>query len=143
VDTRDDELEATINGVTERFGGPFEIRTGVSFRSIIRNTHSTIIHLTMYGETLEDVIPRIVDSTRSGSDVLIVVGATKVPREVYDTAHFNVSVGNQPHSEVSALGILLYRIRMETGETERFNGSVTVIPSARGKRVETRNGDDQ
>ena len=33
---------------------------------------------------------------------MIVVGAEKVPREIYELADYNVAVGSQPHSEVSA-----------------------------------------
>ncbi|MCK7488956.1 MAG: hypothetical protein MZU79_00960 [Anaerotruncus sp.] len=41
---------------------------------------------------------------------MIVVGAEKVPPEIYQLADWNVAVGNQPHSEVAALAITLDRI---------------------------------
>ena len=44
-------------------------------------------------------------------NLLVVVGAEKVPREIYELADYNVGVGSQPHSEISALAILLDRIQ--------------------------------
>ena len=40
-----------------------------------------------------------------GSDILIIVGGSKVPGKVYKAADWNVSVTTQPHSEVSSLAI--------------------------------------
>ena len=52
-----------------------------------------------------DAIPKI----PKDEDIMIIVGASKVPFEVYERADFNVSVGNQPHSEIAALAIFLDR----------------------------------
>ena len=44
-----------------------------------------------------------------GKDVMLLVGSQKVPGEFYseEVSDFNVGVGNQPHSECSALAIFL------------------------------------
>jgi tRNA (cytidine56-2'-O)-methyltransferase len=68
-------------------------------------------------------------------DFLIVVGAEKVPREVYDRADFNVSVGNQPHSEIAALAIFLDRFTGGVALYADREGKLTVIPNERGKTV--------
>ena len=64
--------------------------------------------------------------------VLIIVGGSKVPAEIYEAAHYNVSVGNQPHSEVSAIAIILDRI---SKRKEFENGKIKIIPSERGKKI--------
>jgi tRNA (cytidine56-2'-O)-methyltransferase len=67
--------------------------------------------------------------------MLIVVGAEKVPPEVYQEADFNVAVGNQPHSEVAALAIFLDRLSEGEGLHQDFEGKLTVLPCERGKRI--------
>jgi len=131
VDTEDRVLEDTVNSVTDRFGGPFRIETGVNWKNIIREWKGTKVHLTMYGEHIDDALPGI-----PKDDVLIIVGAEKVPRDLYDMADFNVAVGNQPHSEVAALAVFMDRLLGERGLRRRYRGSkVEIIPNPRGKTV--------
>jgi tRNA (cytidine56-2'-O)-methyltransferase len=88
----------------------------------------------MYGEELEKGVKNL-DLER---DMLIVVGAEKVPREVYEKADCNISVGNQPHSEVSALAVFLYRF-FEGDPFRVFEGGqMKILPCERGKKVEQR-----
>ncbi len=130
VSTKDEGLERTVNSVVERFGGAFTIRTGVDWRKEIKAWKGQVVHLTMYGERLSEALPTL--DTR---DMMIVVGAEKVPREVYDLADRNISIGNQPHSEVAALAIFLDRY-LGGGMLERsFEGGLTVVPNPRGKTV--------
>jgi len=68
-------------------------------------------------------------------DILIFVGAEKVPPEVYQRVDFNISVGNQPHSEIAALAIFLDRFTEGKALYEDRNGRMTVIPNERGKTV--------
>jgi len=131
VPARDAALEATVRRLVAKFGGGFEVRTGVPWRPVLEAWRGPIVHLTMYGEALEAALPRI---PRDG--LLVVVGAEKVPREVYDLATFNVSVGNQPHSEVAALAVFLDRLLGGAGLGRDFRGKVRVVPTPRGKVVE-------
>ena len=86
----------------------------------------------MYGENINE----FQKDSREENDILIVVGAEKVPREIYDYADYNVSVGNQPHSEISALGIVLDRIQNgKQFEKEFENSKRVIIPSKNGKNV--------
>ncbi len=130
ISERDAELESTIRDVVSRFGGDFTIVTGVNWRNLIREWRGTTVHLTMYGEPLEDAIVNI-----AGGDFLVVVGAEKVPGEVFKLADHNIAVGSQPHSEVAALAIFLDRI--SKGEWARldFGGERVIIPSKEGKIV--------
>jgi tRNA (cytidine56-2'-O)-methyltransferase len=131
VSTRDVALERSIRGVVRRFGGDFRIETGVRWRPILKEFPGSKVHLTMYGQRFEEVLPRV-----RGRDLLVVVGAEKVPRELYDLADWNVAIGNQPHSEVAALAIFLERV-LGPGAWDRddFAGRVRIRPSARGKDV--------
>ncbi len=132
VDTRDPKLEQTIARVNDQFGGDFTIETGTSPRSIMNHFRGTIVHLTMYGEEVDNVIREI----PKGEDLLIIIGSEKVPREVFDLAHFNVSVSNQPHSEVSALAIFLDRYFNGRQLHMDFLGvEINILPDSRGKTV--------
>jgi len=130
VSTKDEVLERTIRGVVERFGGEFRIKTGVEWRKAIRSWKGEVVHLTMYGEALSKALPSV-----KKKDLMIVVGAEKVPREVYDLATRNVSVGNQPHSEVAALAIFLDRYLKGKTLEKRVRGRLTIVPNPRGKTV--------
>jgi len=133
IGKEDRVLEDGIRSVTERFGGDFRIETGVNWRRIIRDFRGTKVHLTMYGQNLSDAIPEI---RKRGGDMLIIVGAEKVPREVYDEADFNVAVGNQPHSEVAALAVFLDRFTGGVWEQKTFSGGrMRVLPDPRRKTV--------
>ena len=86
----------------------------------------------MYGENINNVESLI----RNEENILIVVGAEKVPREVYNLADYNVAIGNQPHSEISALAILLDRIQNgKQFQTSFNNAQKTIIPTKKGKKV--------
>ena len=131
VDTRDPGLEEGIHGVTERFGGGFEIKTGVKWKDALKDFDGTVVHLTMYGHRMDEALPKI----PKDRDMMIVVGAEKVPAEVYQRADFNVSVGNQPHSEISALAIFLYAYTGGGSLYSDRGGKMTVVPNERGKTV--------
>lgn len=131
VDTRDPKLEENINSVVERFGGDYQIKTGVSWKAATKNFAGKIVHLTMYGQRLDEalkVIPK-------DEDLMVIVGAEKVPPEVYEKADFNVSVGNQPHSEIAALAIFLDRFTEGKNLYGKRNGKIEVVPNERGKTV--------
>ena len=86
----------------------------------------------MYGENINE----IENDIQKEANILIVVGAEKVPREIYEQSDYNVSIGNQPHSEVSALAILLDRIQKgEQFEKKFSNSKRAIIPSKNGKNV--------
>jgi tRNA (cytidine56-2'-O)-methyltransferase len=138
VDRTDPELETRVVDVVDRFGGPFDIQTGVSLKGSLRGWEGTVVHLTMYGEPLDEALPRI----PRDRDLLVVVGSEKVPGDLFDQAGFNIAVGNQPHSEVAALAVFLDRLLEGEGLRRRFEGNLEVQPSARGKVVTTRGPED-
>ena len=131
VDTKDSALERTVRELVRRFGGPFDIETGVPWRRILREFRGTKVHLTMYGLPIDEVLP-----TLPRDDLLVVVGAEKVPSELYRLANVNVAVGNQPHSEVAALAVFLDRLLEGKGLRREFRGRLRIRPSPHGKDVE-------
>ncbi|MCA1819327.1 MAG: tRNA (cytidine(56)-2'-O)-methyltransferase [Thermoplasmatota archaeon] len=133
----DQDLVRTVQGVADRFGGTFAAESGTGWKGPLKEWKKAggqVVHLTMYGRPLAEAVPRIL--ARKGG-ILVVVGAEKVPGEVYELADENVAVGNQPHSEVAALAILLDRLREGRWESDEFPGAkLRVQPTARGKVVE-------
>jgi len=126
----------TVEDITDRFGGPFEVTVTDSYRPTLEDWEGPVVHLTMYGEPVEEVTPEI-RANHVEAPVLVVVGAGKVDFEVYDRADWNVGVTNQPHSEVAALAVFLDRL-FEGDELDREweDADRRVVPKATGKRVE-------
>lgn len=131
VSTRDLSLERTVNAVTRQFGGPFTIETGVAWRRVLKEAGGTKVHLTMYGLPLDEILPKLDDD-----DLTVVVGAEKVPKDVFRLVDWNVSVGHQPHSEVAALAVFLDRLLHGAGLRREFRGRVRIRPHPLGKDVE-------
>ncbi|HZD43741.1 MAG TPA: tRNA (cytidine(56)-2'-O)-methyltransferase, partial [Methanomicrobiales archaeon] len=96
----------SLDDVTARWGGTFSVRDKVRWKRCIeewKKEGGTVVHLTMYGIPFQQVIPDL----RTCEKVLVVVGAEKVPGEVYGLADYNLSVTGQPHSEISSLAVFL------------------------------------
>jgi len=125
----------TVRDITGRFGGPFEVEVVDGHRPVLRDWEGSVVHLTMYGERVQDVEGAVRTAHREGP-LLVVVGAGKVPAEVYEAADWNLGVTNQPHSEVAALAVFLDRL-FEGRELDRewAGAERRVIPQATGKRV--------
>ena len=130
IASKDAGLVKSVRSVVARFGGDFVIEDGVDWKRTVKDWRGTVVHLTMYGLPIDEVVPKI-----PKGDVLVVVGAEKVPRAIFDLAHFNIAVGNQPHSEVAALAVFLDRFLGGEGIRLSHAGKLTVIPSERDKRV--------
>ncbi|AGB36970.1 tRNA (cytidine(56)-2'-O)-methyltransferase [Natronococcus occultus] len=128
----------TVADITDRFGGPFEAELTDSPQALIRNWEGRVVHLTMYGERIQDVEDKIRSAREDdGEPLLVVVGSEKVPFDVYEAADWNVGVTNQPHSEVAGLAVFLDRL-FEGRELDRewVDADREVIPMETGKRVE-------
>src|SRR3989338_1953955 len=132
---QDDSFEASINDVTERFGGKFKIEFSESWKKTIqfyKKKKFLVVHLTMYGLEIQKQIGKI----RKNKNILLIVGGEKVHWEVYQLADYNIAVTNQPHSEVAALAIFLDRYFSGKELNKKFSGKIRIIPQERGKKVE-------
>ncbi len=133
--TKDSAMEESIDKVVKSWGGEFFIRTGEPWRKAVagwRQEGGLVVHLTMYGMPIDEVLPKI-----KGRDVMVIVGAEKMPGEVFGVANLNIAVSNQPHSEVAALAIFLDRVFEGSELKKEFKkGRMRIIPSENSKRVE-------
>jgi tRNA (cytidine56-2'-O)-methyltransferase len=126
----------TVRDITGRFGGPFAVELREDQKAVVRDWEGTVVHLTMYGERVQDVEGEVRESVRDGDDLLVVVGGEKVPWALYERADFNVGVTNQPHSEVAGLAVFLDRL-FEGAELDRewVDADREVVPEPTGKTV--------
>lgn len=128
------EIKDTLEKINKIWGGNFVVEFIDNWKSIIKKKKGEykIVHLTMYGESINDIDEQL----SKEENLLIVVGAEKVPREIYEIADYNVGIGNQPHSEISALAILLDRIQKGDQFKKSFPGAKRkIIPTRKGKNV--------
>ena len=131
---KDPKFEESIKDTVKRWGGTFSISYEANWRGLVNSWSDNIVHLTMYGIPVEEISETIMDC---GEQLLVVVGGPKVPRDMYEYATWNVSVTNQPHSEVSALAIFMYFLQGEAALKHEFTGGeIKITPNKRGKSVE-------
>jgi len=130
------EIKDTLEKINKTWGGNFIVEFIENWKSIIKKKKEEgfkIIHLSMYGQKINDVQMQL----RTEEKMLVIVGAEKVPREIYELADYNVGVGSQPHSEISALAILLDRIQNGKQFEKVFpDAKRKIIPTKKGKNVE-------
>ncbi len=131
----DPGVARSIEDVADRWGGDFFVENDVKWRRCILDWKAgggKVAHLTMYGLRMTDVI----DEVRSQERVLVVVGAEKVPGDIYGLADYNVSVTTQPHSEISSLALFLDHL-FEGKELNREypDAKIRIEPTKVGKKT--------
>jgi len=142
ADTTDPHIEETVVKIVKTWGGNFRFEMGTPWKKAVKGWKAeggVIVHLTAYGENIQtsDVMDRIKAQNRG---VMLLVGSQKVPGEFYsdEVSDFNVAVGNQPHSECSALAIFLDRYfdGKELGKPFE-KAKISIVPKERGKEIKT------
>ena len=141
-DVEDKNIAETIEKITAHWGGTFHFEMGIPWKKAVddwKMKGGVIVHLTAYGENVQtsDVLSRIKSLNK---DVLVLVGSQKVPGNFYsnDVSDFNVSIGNQPHSECAALAIFLDRFFAGEELAKDFGrAKMKIVPSARGKKIKS------
>ncbi len=132
---KDDNLVESVRRVSERWGGKFSATYEESWKDVIRKYKKkkfTVIHLTMYGLSVQKQISKI----RKSKNILVIVGSEKVPPEVYQLADYNIAVTNQPHSEIAALSIFLHEYQKGKELNKSFSkAKIKITPAAKGKNV--------
>ena len=136
----DEGVIEAINKVVGDWGGIFEVSYGgKNWEKIMRDwkqeNGGKIIHLTMYGEPLLEIVNRL-RKIFNESDFLVVMGGEKVPKRLYKMADFNISITNQPQSEIAALAVFLdHLFQGEELKKEFENAKIKVIPSSDKKII--------
>ena len=137
---QDERMEKTIQNLSKTWGGTFRVEYKKNWKKAInffKMQKTEIIHLTMYGLPIQDVVNQII---KSNKDVLVVVGGAKVPGEVFKLADWNVSITCQPHSEISALCIFLHEFLQGKEFYLTFeDAQIEVVPQFKGKKVISKN----
>ena len=139
-DVVDQKIKETIERVTQNWGGEFLFEMGIPWKRFVRDWKADdglVVHLTAYGENIQT--SHVLDRIRAfEKKVLIIVGSQKVPKEFFLEGYsdFNVSIGNQPHSECAAVAIFLDRFFEGRELATKFEKpKIRIIPQRRGKKT--------
>ncbi|MCL2288701.1 MAG: tRNA (cytidine(56)-2'-O)-methyltransferase [Candidatus Bathyarchaeota archaeon] len=140
ADIEDKSIEKTVKNITKHWGGDFSFEMGLNWRRVVcdwKHQGGIVVHLTAYGENIQasNVMNRICET---GKNVLLLMGSQKVPGEFYsaEVSDFNIAIGNQPHSECSALAVFLDRFFEGKELAVDFEkAEVKIIPQEHGKNV--------
>jgi tRNA (cytidine56-2'-O)-methyltransferase len=132
----DESIKDTVASVSERWGGGFKVEIIQDWKKLAKawkKGGGKVAHLTMYGINIDDIAERL----RKESKLLVIIGAEKVPQEVYELADYNIAIGNQPHSEIAALAIFLDRIFIGEQFKRVFaDADLKIVPAEKAKKVE-------
>lgn len=131
----DKELEDTISKINSLWGGDFGVEFIENWKQSLKKYKTKgycLVHLTMYGEE----IYKKINAIKKKNKIVIIVGSQKVPREIYEMSNYNISIGNQPHSEIAALAIFLNRIGGDKKMYSTFKkAKIKVNPSKLNKDI--------
>ena len=132
---KDESIAKSVKSVVSRWGSSFAVEFTKNWKKTMgeyRDKGYFVVHLTMYGLPLQKEISKI----RKRKKILVVIGSQKVEREVYEKSDLNVSVTQQPHSEIAALAVALDWVFDGKELGRRFAGAkIKVIPKNKGKNV--------
>lgn len=126
-------LEESVSRIVDKFGGPFDIEYAAKDEKFVKEKKKEgylIVHLTMYGLPFEKECRKI---KKQHKKIMLIVGGEKVCGFFYEIADYNLSVGNQPHSEVAALALALNELHGEKKDFEKAR--ISVEPCRKGKII--------
>jgi tRNA (cytidine56-2'-O)-methyltransferase len=131
----DQSVNDTVASVSKRWGGKFKVEVVQDWKSLAKawkKEGGKVAHLTMYGINIDDMTARL----RKESKLLVIIGAEKVPQEVFELADYNIAISNQPHSEIAALAIFLDRtFRGKQFKKAFVDAKLKIMPTEKGKKV--------
>ncbi len=133
----DEKIIKNITEINKKWGGKFKLEFTNNWKKTIKEYKQkkyTIIHNTMYGELIQDKISEL----KKQKKVLIIIGSQKVEASVYEKADYNISITNQPHSEIASLAITLHMLQDGKELDKKFKGKIKIIPSKKGKKIKNR-----
>ena len=131
----DESVNEIVTSVSKRWGGKFKVEVVQDWKSLAKawkKEGGKVAHLTMYGINIDDMIARL----RKESKLLVIIGAEKVPQEVFELADYNIAISNQPHSEIAALAIFLDRtFRGKQFKKVFADAKLKIMPTEKGKKA--------
>jgi tRNA (cytidine56-2'-O)-methyltransferase len=131
----DESVSETVTSVSKRWGGKFKVEVIQDWKGCAKawkKEGGKVAHLTMYGINIDDITERL----RKESKVLVIIGAEKVPQEVFELADYNIAISHQPHSEIAALAIFLDRTFRGKQFKKAFAGAkLKIAPTEKGKKI--------
>jgi tRNA (cytidine56-2'-O)-methyltransferase len=141
-DKEDPQIRETVTKIMKSWGGNFYFEMGTSWKRVVgdwKTKGGVVVHLTAYGENIQtsNILDRI---KKTNKDLLLIVGSQKVPGEFYssEVSDFNIAIGNQPHSECSALAIFLDRYFEGKELAKSFEkAKIEIVPKKRGKEIKS------
>ena len=131
----DQSVNETVASISKRWGGKFRVEVIQDWKNLAKawkKEGGKVVHLTMYGINIDNMTERLCKENK----VLVIIGAEKVPHEVFELADYNIAISNQPHSEIAALAIFLDRIFRGKQFKNVFAGAkLRIAPTKKGKKV--------
>lgn len=136
TETKAEEIIEKINKLNSDWGNDFWVRDSLPTYQTIelwRSLGGMIINLSMYGEDLRNLLSELYHAHyNANKPFLVIVGASKVPSQIYALSDYNVSITDQPHSEVAALAVFLDRL--SGGRWPKHEGGkIKINPRLKGK----------
>lgn len=128
----DSNMMESIRDVVDRWGGDFEVNYTDDWKTLFRSFDGYTVVLSMFGEELDEGMREV---RELDEDFLVIVGGEKVPSWLYEEVDLNLSVGNQPHSEVAALAVFMHELAGENLYREFKGADLKVEPRKHGKKV--------
>lgn len=131
---KDNNMEESIKKVIKKWGGSFKINFVKDWKKELDKLKQKycLVHLTMYGE---QIIKKEKEISKNNK-ICIIIGSQKVEKEVYYLSNYNISITNQPHSEIAALAVTLDRIQKGKEFEKKFeNAKKEIKPKKIGKKV--------
>ena len=132
---KDASMKKSVDDITTRWGGPFKVEFVNEWEKELvklQEKNFVLVHLTMYGEQIHKKEADI----KKADKICIIIGSQKVERDVYKLSNYNISVTNQPHSEIAALAVVLDRLQDGKELEKKFRTAKReIIPQERGKKV--------
>ena len=128
-------MKKSVDSISKHWGGKFKIEFVNDWKKELTKLHKqgfVSVHLTMYGEPIMEKEEEISKNNK----VCVIIGSQKVERAVYNKATYNISITNQPHSEIAALAVTLDRLQNGKELAKKFIGrEKEIVPQARSKKV--------
>ena len=127
----DSRIVRTVDKVVQKFGGEFIVEPVNSPKKVVSEWVGKVIHLTMFGISMDQ---NIIKLQNEEVPLLFIVGGKKVPSWLFESSDYNMSVGNQPHSEVSALAVCLSKL-YPNSHNHSFEGPFQVVSSPSHRKM--------